>query len=603
MPPPERVSPQPARPSAYPFEIRCGCTDTRSVDPRAASLLGEALERLQRTRDRNQLLQTLAEAVCELLPCDAAIVWVQNPLLRLLEPRAASAAMPPAEQIADLRVKPSAVEALLARQSSGFLRLPSGDGDGDDVARFRVAMAAPPAAEVLVIPLAHRGHLEGVVSCLAADGVSAGDAAAWAAIAPHVATVLDASRLHETSTAMRSYRSHFATLGAEILTASDAETTAVRICELTRTLFSTTRSALFLLEGEDLVPLAAAGPYGERATGGTLHVPPGIEPGFDEALRTRQVLVLNEFRSSPYAATPIPLPFRPQAAMIMPLTDGTGTIGLLTASELDDPHRFGPDAPEHGRLLGVVATVAMRRVLLLEELQRASRAKDDFLATVSHELRTPINVVLGYVQLLSEQTFGPMNAEQIDTVQRIERGARSLLRLVDDLLDLAGIERGAVTCDLRDVSLAPLLDELGDATRALIGSRPIRFSSRVEGAPVAWTDADRVRQVLLNVLGNAVKFTARGEIRLQAGMDGDRVAIEIADTGSGMEPGFVVRATEPFVRGEASTGSGLGLAIVARVLRVLNGALTIDSRPGAGTTVRILLPTTAPSDAAPAGAA
>ena len=591
---------------ALPFEIGCRSADTRSVHPRAATLLGEALERLQRTRDRNQLLQALAEAVCELLPCDAAIVWVQNPLLRLLEPRAGSPPMPSAERLADLRVKPSSVEALAARQSSGLPRLTPGHGDveeADELARFRTAMAAPPAADVLLVPLVHRGHLEGVVSCLAADGVSSEEAAAWAAIAPHVATVLDGSRLHETSTAMRSYRSHFATLGAEILTASDAETTAVRICELTRTLFSTTRSALFLLEGEDLVPLAAAGPYGERATGGTLHVPPGIEPGFDEALRTRQVLVVNEFRSSPYAATPIPLPFRPQAAMVMPLTDGTGTIGLLTASELDDPHRFGPDAPEHGRLLGVVATVAMRRVLLLEELQRASRAKDDFLATVSHELRTPINVVLGYVQLLSEQTFGPMNAEQIDTVQRIERGARSLLRLVDDLLDLAGIERGAVTCDLRDVSLAPLLDELGDATRALIGSRPIRFSSRVEGAPVAWTDADRVRQVLLNVLGNAVKFTARGEIRLQAGMDGDRVAIEIADTGSGMEPGFVVRATEPFVRGEASTGSGLGLAIVARVLRVLNGALTIDSRPGAGTTVRILLPTTAPSDAAPAGAA
>lgn len=570
------------------------------MNPAVATLLGEVLERLNRGSDRRDVLRELAESVCELLPCDAAMVWVQNARLRALEPHAASPAMPPAEQLVDVRVEPSAVEAYLAGQQASLLRV-TAESDGD-VAPFRVAMTAPAGDEVLVLPFALRGHLEGVVSCLTPRGVSAERAAAWLQIAPHVATVLSASRLHETNAATRAYRSRFAALGAEVLTAPDAETTAVRICELTRTLFGTTRSALFLLEGQDLVPLAAAGPYGERATGSTLHVPPGVEPGFDEALRSRQVLVLNEFRSSPYAATPIPLPFRPQAAMIMPLTDGTGTIGLLTASELDDPHRFGPDAGEHGRLLGVIATVAMRRVLLLEELQRASRAKDDFLATVSHELRTPINVVLGYVQLLTEQTFGPMNDEQADTVGRIERGARSLLRLVDDLLDLARIERGEVSCDLHEVALAGLLDEVGDATRALIGSRPIRFSSRVDGNPIAWTDADRLRQVLLNVLGNSVKFTTRGEIRLQVSTEGDRVAIEVADTGSGMEPGFVARATEPFVRGETSTGSGLGLAIVARVLRVLNGALLIDSRPGTGTTVRILLPTTEAQSAVAAGA-
>lgn len=567
------------------------------MDPRVATLLGEVLERLDRTPDRADILRVLTEAVCELLPCDAAMVWVQSSRHRALVPCAACPVMPPAEQLVDLRVASSTVDAQLARLEGGLLRLTRSYDGSRELAAFRAAMAAPPADDVLVLPFVHRSHVEAVVSCLAADGVSDEQASAWLRIAPHVATVLAASRLHAASAAMRSYQDRFATLGAEVLTAPDAEATAVRICEMTRTLFSTTRSALFLLEGSDLVPLAAAGPYGERATGGTLHVPPGVEPGFDEALRTRRVLVLNEFRSSAYAATPIPLPFRPQSAMVMPLTDGAGTIGLLTASELDDPHRFGPDAGEHGRLLSLVATVAMRRVLLLEELQRASRAKDDFLATVSHELRTPINVVLGYVQLLGEETFGRMNPEQADTIQRIERGARSVLRLVDDLLDLARIERGAVSCELREVELSALIDELGDATRTLIGSRPIRFSSRIEGSPVAWTDPDRLRQVLLNVLGNAAKFTSRGEIRLTIGTDGDRVAIEVTDTGSGMEPGFVLRATEPFVRGETSTGSGLGLAIVARVLRVLGGALVIDSHPGAGTTVRILLPTTAPAPA------
>jgi signal transduction histidine kinase len=560
------------------------------VDPHVANLLGEVLERLQRSPDRRDALRALADAVRELLPCAATVVWAQSARHRALKPRAGSPALPTLDEDAAAHVEPSVVEARLSARSSDQLCLTITSDDGDDLAPLRVAFAARTTDHVVALPLVHRGRVEGVVACLVGDDLVAEQIAAWKEVSPYVATILNASRLHESSAMLRSYRSHFATLGAEVLTAPNVETTAVRICELTRALFATTRSALFLLEGEDLVPVAAAGPYGDRAAGGTLHVPPGVEPVFDEALRTRQVVVINEFRSSPYAATPIPLPFRPQAAMVMPLTDGTGTIGLLTASELDDPHRFAPDAAENGRLFSAAATVAMRRMLLLEELQRAGRAKDDFLATVSHELRTPINVVLGYVQLLIEQAFGPMSAEQGDTVRRIERGARSLLGLVDDLLDLAGIERGAITCDLRAVSLGPLLDELGDATRALIGTRPIRFSSDIAGNPIAVSDLERLRQVLLNVLGNAVKFTARGSIELRARNEDGRIVLEVADTGSGMEPGFVGRATEPFVRGETSTGSGLGLAIVSRMLRLLDGTLAIDSRPGAGTTVRIVLP-------------
>lgn len=571
------------------FEIRRSAADTLSVDPHVATLLGEVLERLQCAPDRRELLRALARAVRELMPCETALVWVQSARHRALKPHAASPDTALADVPAESAIALAPVETRLAEHGSFRIAPPSDPAVADDLALFRGTLAAGPTDGVIVLPLVHRGGLEGVVSCRLRAGAK-DQARAWEQVAPHVALVLNGIRLHETSAAIRSFRNQFAALGADVLTAPDAETTAVRICELTRSLFSTTRSALFLLEGPDLVPVAAAGPYGDRATGGKLHVPPGVEPGFDEALRSRQVLVINEFRSSRYAETPIPLPFRPQAAMVMPLTDAVGTIGLLTASELDDPHRFGPDAAEHGRLLSVVATVAMRRMLLVEELQRAGRAKDDFLATVSHELRTPINVVLGYVQLLAEQTFGPMSTEQLDTLRRIERGARSLLALVDDLLDLARIERGAIACERHAIALVPVLDEVGDAARALIGARPIRFSSTITGNPIALTDPERLRQVLLNVVGNSVKFTAHGSIDVHAWREGERVVVQVADTGSGMEPAFLGRATEPFVRGETSTGSGLGLAIVARVLRVLDGDLAIDSKPGEGTTLRILLP-------------
>ena len=560
------------------------------MDPHAAILLGEVLGRLHGLPDGGEVLRVLADAVRELLPCAATTVWAPGTRSQALELRAGSPALPPVEGATEARLDASAIEIRVTGDEGRLLYLTSDDAGEADLGLLRAAAGAAATDEVIVLPFVHRGRIEALVACTGAAAASAEQLDAWRSVAPHVATVLNAARRDEIATFARADRSRLAALLADVLAAPDVETTAVRLCELTRSAFATTRSALFLLEGDDLVPLAAAGPYGDRAAGGTLHVPRSVEPAFDEALRTRTVLVMNEFRSTRYAATPIPLPFRPQAAMVMPLTDETGTIGLLTASELDDPHRFGRDAAEQGRLVSAVATVAMRRVLLLEELQRAGRVKDDFLATVSHELRTPINVVLGYVQLLTESTFGPLSPDQTDTVARIERGARSLLALVDDLLDLASIERGALPCEMSAVPLGTLLDELGDATRTLIGTRPIRFSARVEGEPVAWTDPNRLRQTLLNVLANSVKFTLRGTIELRARAADGRVVLEVADTGSGMEPGFVGRATEPFVRGDASTGSGLGLAIVARVLRVLGGNLAIDSRPGEGTTVRIDVP-------------
>ena len=342
------------------------------------------------------------------------------------------------------------------------------------------------------------------------------------------------------------------------------------------------------------VPIAAAGPYGDRAGGGSLHVPPGVEPIFDEALANGQVIVVNDFRASRYAATPIPLPFRPQAALVVPLVDASGTLGLLTASELDEPRRFEASAAEEARLLGAVATVAIRRVLLLEDLRRAGRAKDEFLTSVSHELRTPLNVVLGYLQLLNERAFGPLNAEQVDTIERVEKGARSQLALVNDLLDLAEIERGSLQCTFEPVRIADLVGELADVVNALVAGRPIAFSADVPGELMVQSDRERLKQVMINLLGNAAKFTERGAIRLRAYAADDRVTIEVADTGAGMEAAFVARATEPFVRGDGQrTGSGLGLAIVARVLRALGGALAIDSRPMVGTTVCIMLPSAA----------
>jgi len=568
------------------------------VEERAASLLVQVLERLRSATDRRECLQILAEALCETLPCDCASLWRKRDRTRPFVHRLSH---PPEENDAAPRA-PLAIEELpwsttLAR--GGCVTLgPEIAGQDDDT--LRDALHAAPGDHVLLIPFGRGTRLEILAACRrSAAPFEEATLRTWEQIAPHVAVVLSNWRLEQATSGARSYRHHFAALAADVVQADDVEATAVRLCELTRALFGTTRSALFMLEEQDLVPIAAAGPYGDRAAGGSLHVPPGVEPIFDEALRTGQVMVVNDFRASPYAEAPIPLPFRPQAAMVIPLSDTSGKLGLLTASDLDEPHRFGPNTAEEGRMLGAVTTVALRRMLLLEELRRAGRAKDDFLAAVSHELRTPLNVVLGYVQLLNEHAFGPLTPEQADSIRRVEMGARSQLALVNDLLDLAAIERGAIHCVIAPLQVSDLSSELSDVVLALIAGRPIAFSTDLPEHLVVHTDRERLKQVLVNVLANAAKFTVQGRITVRAAEADGGVAIEVIDTGAGMEPGFLQQATEPFVRGDGpAAGSGLGLAIVSRVLRVLGGSLKIDSRPGAGTSVRIVLPAAEPATAA-----
>lgn len=569
------------------------------MEAHVANALAQVLERLRAAADHRDGLRLLAEALTHDLPCSRASLWRKRDRTRPFVLRASHPAgeQEPVSKRPTLEIDDHACSGALARGRCVLLR-PGVSGHTDQA--LREALGAGRTDDLLLLPFVHGNRIELLASCALAGGSFPDEAVrTWEAIAPHVAVVLSNWRLEHASSSARSYRHHFAALAADVVQAEDVEATAVRLCELTRALFGTTRSAFFMREDADLVPIAAAGPYGDRASGGTLHVPPGVEPIFDEALRTGQVMVVNEFRASPYAAAPIPLPFRPQAAMVIPLADATGTLGLLTASDLDDPHRFGPNAAEEARMLGAVTTVAIRRMLLLEDLRRAGRAKDEFLAAVSHELRTPLNVVLGYVQLLTEQAFGPLTPEQADGIRRVEMGARSQLSLVNDLLDLAAIERGALHCVFAPLRLADLSAELNDVVLGLVAARPISFGVEIPEEVVVHTDRERLKQVLVNLLGNAAKFTARGKITLRAMSSAGSVAIEVTDTGAGMEPGFVQRATEPFVRGEGGTvGSGLGLAIVSRVLRALGGSLAIDSRPGEGTTVRFVLPAAEQGDAA-----
>ena len=234
------------------------------------------------------------------------------------------------------------------------------------------------------------------------------------------------------------------------------------------------------------------------------------------------------------------------------------------------------------------------------EADAASRSKTEFLANMSHEIRTPMTAILGYVDLLADhgdlQPGAPSREEAVDTIRR---NARHLLALINDILDLSKIEAGQMSIDRQRVRV---MDLVQDALRLMddrARQKGIALRLAVDGdvPETITTDPTRLRQVLINLLGNAVKFTEQGSVTLtlrrQDGVSG-RIAFEIADTGIGMTPEQLSRLYQPFVQADSSTtrrygGTGLGLAITRRCTDLLGGTIAVRSVPGTGSTFTVTI--------------
>ncbi len=240
----------------------------------------------------------------------------------------------------------------------------------------------------------------------------------------------------------------------------------------------------------------------------------------------------------------------------------------------------------------------MERELLQakEAAEAANRAKSEFLASMSHELRTPLTVILGYTSLLLEQTFGNLEAEQADPLRRIDRNAQELLDLITAVLDLSRLEAGRLPVEVREVRIPKLLEELQAETQGLRERASLEFVWQVEGElPPIYTDPGKVKVVVKNLIGNAVKFTTAGSITVDAHSRSGGVEISVTDTGIGIPQEALALIFEPFRQVDASStshlrGTGLGLYIVKRLLELLGGAVMVESAVGRGSTFRVWIP-------------
>ncbi len=292
--------------------------------------------------------------------------------------------------------------------------------------------------------------------------------------------------------------------------------------------------------------------------------------------------------------------------LIVPMQKGEQHLGVLNLYAYG-ARAFSDEEKELAALFAAQAAVAIENAMLFEaleeravELMQANRLKSEFLARVSHELRTPMNSINGYSEMLLRQTYGALNDKQLDRLERILRNGRNLLALIDDLLDLSRIDSGRMELHLEAVNLQEEVNAVIYNLESQASARELYLRYEpAENLPPVYADATRLRQIIVNLLGNAIKFTKQGgiSVRSQLTYEGERafVLTAVRDTGIGIRPEDQAIIFDEFRQADGSItreygGTGLGLAITRKLVEMMGGRIWVESQLGSGSTFSFTLP-------------
>jgi signal transduction histidine kinase len=257
-----------------------------------------------------------------------------------------------------------------------------------------------------------------------------------------------------------------------------------------------------------------------------------------------------------------------------------------------------------------VATLALENADLVKEIARSSQVKSDFVAAISHEVRSPLSVILGYTELLlADGGADTLSPQQRESIERIDKSGRELHELLTATLDLSRVAAGTLELDLGTVVLENLISQVDSETRELREKPGLRFGWRIaDDLPELISDPLKLKVILKNLIGNAVKFTDEGSVIVEVRRRNDGVEFAVVDTGIGISTEGQARIFEAFRqetgRSKLYGGVGLGLYIAQRLTTLLGGTIGVESTPGQGSTFRVWIPAarhtaTARGDAAP----
>jgi signal transduction histidine kinase len=293
-----------------------------------------------------------------------------------------------------------------------------------------------------------------------------------------------------------------------------------------------------------------------------------------------------------------------RALLIAPLLRPDHIVGLLVVRR-KEPGSFPKGTVDLVTTFAAQSVLAIQNARLFSEIDEKSRQlgaesrhKSQFLANMSHELRTPLNAILGYTELLLDDIYGEPPGRMRQVLGRVQANGHHLLRLINDVLDLAKIEAGQLTLSLADYSLREAVHGVIDAVEPLAIEKRLDLKAEVPAQlPIGHGDERRIAQVLLNLVGNAIKFTDAGQIVVKAFVANGSFTVAVSDSGPGISPADQVRIFEEFQQADSSTtrkkgGTGLGLSIAKRLIEMHKGRIWVESTPGRGSTFVFTIPVT-----------
>jgi signal transduction histidine kinase len=363
---------------------------------------------------------------------------------------------------------------------------------------------------------------------------------------------------------------------------------------------------VFLREGDEMVSSAHEGPLSAHPLGYRDALDATITAraqSIIEARVTHVVDTLSPEAEATYALireNSIRHGFRAQLNAPM-LRDGRA-IGCICLRR-QEPGAFTPRQIELLETFAAQAVIAIENVRLFTEIQEKSRQlevasqhKSQFLANMSHELRTPLNAIIGYTEMMADGLYGEVGEKATGVLERVQNNGRHLLGLINDVLDLSKIEAGQLTLTVEPYSVADMVATVLSATESLARTKKLDLGSAVApGLPTGSGDARRLTQVLLNLVGNAIKFTDQGSVEVRAAQVGDVFELSVVDSGFGIAPADQARIFDEFQQVDNSStrkkgGTGLGLSISRKIVELHGGRITVESEVGKGSTFKVTVP-------------
>jgi signal transduction histidine kinase len=313
--------------------------------------------------------------------------------------------------------------------------------------------------------------------------------------------------------------------------------------------------------------------------------------------------------SAVLAVLAVVLSYRTARGMTTPLARLAGAARLIGEGHLDAPiatgsaHEIGQLERSFQSMAGALRARGEHNDALVGELRgtnlklaEANRLKSEFLASVSHELRTPMNAIIGYSKLMLDGLDGELTMQQQTDIARIAQAADNLLAIINGLLDFARIESGRMDVQPTRFALREIVEEVVALLTERVHAKHLVLRTELDPSlPVVWADRHQIRQVLTNLAGNAVKFTAEGEIVISAALQGEMIQVTVADTGEGIAPHAHGIIFDEFRQADGSTsrrhgGTGLGLAIAKRLVMMNGGRVWVESEVGVGSRFHFTVP-------------